>query len=532
VGVTEGKSGVCLAELIAALSLGTDLGLGHPMEHVLRQCVIALGLGERFGLDESERSVVYYVALLAWVGCHVDSYEQARWFGDDIAARSDISRTDLTGPRKARFAMRHVGAGSPPVRRARTALEFLISGREAMGAMHGTHCVIAGELARRLGLGEAVRDSLLQVFERWDGTGEPGGLAGSAISRPVRLVQVADVVEGFHRAGGMEAALAVARQRSGSQLDPSVVSCFCDVADELLEPLAAATSWDVVIDAQPGLGQALSNAELDAALEAIADFTDLKSPYTLGHSREVADLAAEAARTFGLADDDVRLVRRAGLVHDLGRLGISNAIWDKREPLTVAERERVRLHAYLTERMLSGSAGLAPVGALAAHHHERLDGSGYPRGLKGNMLSPAARILAAADVYRAMVEPSPRGAARSLTQAADELRAEVRAGRLDSDAVDAVLRAAGHQGTRRPERPSGLTPREVEILRLVARGLLNKQIAQRLGIRPKTVGNHVEHIYMKIGVSNRAAASLFATEHGLLGLDNRTDPERVIHAGA
>lgn len=486
------------------------------MEHVLRQCVLALQLGERFDLGESERAVVYYVALLAWVGCHADSYEQARWFGDDIALRRDIYTDDLIGMNKARFAVRHVGAGKPPAQRMRTAVEFMLSNREAMESMHATHCVVAGELARRLGLGETVREALLQVFERWDGKGDPGRLVGEAISRPVRLVQLADIVEVFHRAGGLEAAVAVARERSGTQFDPAVVECFCAEASELLAPLAAATSWDAVIQAEPGLGRALSNEELDAALEAIADFTDLKSPYTLGHSREVADLAADAARILGLPEDDVRLVRRAGLVHDLGRLGVSNAIWDKREPLTAAERERVRLHAYLTERILSASPALVPLGALAAQHHERLDGSGYPRALRGNMLSAAARILAAADVYRAMLEPRPHRAARSASEAARELRTEVRSSRLDGAAVDAVLRAAGHQITRRPERPAGLTTREVEILALLARGLLNRQIAQRLNITPKTVGTHIEHIYMKIGVSNRAAASLFATEHGLL----------------
>jgi HD-GYP domain-containing protein (c-di-GMP phosphodiesterase class II) len=486
------------------------------MEHVLRESVLALGLGERLGLTESECLVVYYVALLAWVGCHVDSYEQARWFGDDISARADVYTSDLVGPNKVRFAMRNVGAGEPPARRARTALAFLRSGREAMESMHGTHCMIAGELARRLGLGETVRDALLQVFERWDGKGDPGLRAGASISLPVRLVQLADVVEVFHRHGGVDAAVTVARQRSGTQFDPAVVECFCDGASELLAPLADTASWDAVIGAQPGLRQTLSDAELDAALEAMADFADLKSPYTMGHSRGVADLAAAAGRERDLAEAEVRSLRRAGLVHDLGRLGVSNAVWDKPGPLSAVERERVRLHPYLTERIICASTALAPLGALAGQHHERLDGSGYPRGLKANMLSPAARILAAADVYRALVAPRPHREARSASEAAAELLAEVRTGRLDGDAVDAVLRAAGHELTPRPQRPAGLTAREVEILRLLARGLLNKQIARRLGIAPKTVGNHVEHIYAKIGVSSRAAAGLFATEHGLL----------------
>jgi HD-GYP domain-containing protein (c-di-GMP phosphodiesterase class II) len=507
---------VRLAELIAALSLATDLGLGLPMEHVLRQCVLALSLAERCGLAESERTVVYYVALLAWVGCHADSYEQARWFGDDIAARTATYETDMTALGRARFAGRQVGAGKPPLRRTRTALEFLVSGRDSIEAMHETHCHLAGSLAERLGLGEPVRDALLQVFERWDGKGQPEGLAGDEIARPVRLVQLADVVEVFHRLGGGEAAVAVAVERRGTQFDPAVVDCFCDAAAEVLSLLERTTSWETVIEAQPALRRTLPDAELDAALEAFADFADLKSPYTLGHSRAVADLVAAAGRDYGVPDDEIPTLRRAGLVHDLGRLGISNAIWDKREELTPAERERIRLHPYLTERVLSASGALAALGALTGQHRERLDGSGYPRGLTGSMLSPCARVLAAADVYQALVEPRPHRCARSAEQAAEVLRGEVKAGRLDAAAVDAVLVAAGHRVGRRRQHAGGLTPREVQVLCLVARGLSNKEIARRLSITPKTVGNHVEHVYTKIGVSSRAAASLFATEHGLL----------------
>ncbi len=488
------------------------------MEHVLRESVLASELGGLFGLDESERSLMYYVALLAWVGCHADSYEQARWFGDEIAAKVDLYGVDLVGVDKARYVMRHLGAGEMGLARARTALQFVVSGRAAMESMHSTHCLIAGDLARRLGLGEQVREALLQVFERWDGKGDPGELSGEEISRPVRVVQLADVVEVFHREGGIDSAVAVARQRSGTQFDPAVVDCFCDAAPKLLSPLADTTSWDAVIDAQPGLRRTLSDAELDDVLEAIADFTDLKSPYMLGHSRAVADLAGATGRTCGLGEDELRALRRAGLVHDLGRLGVSSTIWDKRGPLSAVERERVRLHPYLSERILCSSSALAPFGELAGRHHERLDGSGYPRGLKASSLSPSVRILAAADVYRAMLEPRPHRAALPAAEAADELRAEAREGRLDGEVVDAVLRAAGHETTRRPERPAGLTAREVEILRLLARGLLNKEIARRLEIMPKTVGNHIEHIYAKIGVSSRAAAALFATEHGLLAV--------------
>jgi HD-GYP domain-containing protein (c-di-GMP phosphodiesterase class II) len=291
----------------------------------------------------------------------------------------------------------------------------------------------------------------------------------------------------------------------------------------LFSDLDAVTTWDAVIAAEPSLQPSLTDPEFETALEAVADFTDVKSPYTIGHSRAVADLAGSAARTYGLPDAEATAVRRAGLVHDLGRLGVSNTIWDKRGELTRAEMERVRLHPYLTERMLASSPALAPLAAISIQHHERLDGSGYPRGLSGDALTPAGRVLAAADTYASRREPRPHRPERSEKEAAGELRAMVRNGQLDGDAVDAVLRAAGHRVSRRRDRPAGLTAREVEVLRLVALGLSTKEIAERLVISPKTAANHVEHIYAKIGVSNRARASLFAARHGLIGEDVALD---------
>jgi HD-GYP domain-containing protein (c-di-GMP phosphodiesterase class II) len=284
----------------------------------------------------------------------------------------------------------------------------------------------------------------------------------------------------------------------------------------ILEGLDDADTWDAVIDAEPALAVVLSWDRFDAALLAIANFVDLKSPYSLGHSHAVAELVAAAGAQLGLPWTEVLTLRRAGLVHDFGRLGVSNAIWDKREPLGTGEWERVRLHPYLTERMLQQSAALAPLGAIAVQHRERLDGSGYPRGLIGAAICRPARILGAADAYQAMREPRPHRTERSAEDAAAELRADVKAGRLDIDAVEAVLGAAGHRVSRRREGPAGLTTREVEVLRLLTRGLSNKEVAKTLVISPKTAGNHIEHIYSKIGASTRATASLFAMQHGLL----------------
>jgi HD-GYP domain-containing protein (c-di-GMP phosphodiesterase class II) len=434
------RPGVRLAELLAVLSLAADLGMGQPMEHVLRQCLICLRLARCLGLGEADQQVVYYTALVAWVGCHVDAYEQA----------------------------------------------------------------------------QRVRDSVEQTFERWDGKGVPKGAKGEEILVTSRLVALADVVEVFHRAGGTDAAVAVARQRRGTQFDPRVVDLFADQAPSLCAGLDEASTWDAVVGAEPGPGMRLTGAAFDAALEAIADFTDVKSPYTLGHSRGVADLAGEAARIVGLDGPAATAVRRAGLVHDLGRLGVPNTVWDKPGGLSHAETERVRLHPYLTERVLTCSPALAPLAVIAAQHHERLDGSGYPRGLAGGAVSAEGRVLAAADFYRARTESRPHRPAATAGEAAAQVRAEVRAGRLDGGAADAVLAAAGHRAARRPARPAGLTGREIEVLRLLARGLSNKQIAERLVISRKTASHHVEHIYAKTGTTNRALASLFAASNGLL----------------
>ena len=518
---------VRLAELLAVLSLGADLGMGQPMEHVLRECLLGLRLAERVGLEDSERAVVYYVALLAWVGCHVDSYEQARWFGDEFALKGDSRLTDFTGQAAGMaFMVKHLGAGKPLPERVRTGVRFVGVGRRNAEDMLENHWLAADGFASQLGLGAEVRRGIEQTFERWDGKGVPHGARGEEITLVARIVNLADVVEIFHRAGGVEAAIAVARERAGTQFDPALVDTFCAEAPMLFADLDAATTWDAVIGAEPALLVSLSDQEFESALEAVGDFADLKSPYTMGHSRTVADLGGAAARSFGLPEGEARLVRRAGLVHDLGRLGVSNSIWDKRGELSPAEVERVRLHPYLSERMLAFSPALAPLGAIGIQHHERLDGSGYPRGLSGDALTPAGKVLAAADTYAAKREPRPHRPARSEVEAAADLRAMVRAGQLDGDAVDAVLGAAGHRVGRRRDRPAGLTSREVEVLRLVARGLSTREIAEHLVISRKTVRNHVEHIYAKIGVSNRARASLFAVKHGMTAPDPSLDEVR------
>ena len=344
----------------------------------------------------------------------------------------------------------------------------------------------------------------------------PGGVGREDIASSVRLFHLADVVEVIHRTNGVDAAVEVARARRGSHFDPAVVDAFCATASDVLDASADEPNWHDLIAADPTLQHRLTDPELDAALEVVADFTDLRSTWRAGHSRGVAGLAAHASEIAGLPAAEVTAVRRAGLLHDVGLHGVPATILDKPDSLTATEFERVRMAAYYTERVLARPAALARLGAIAALTHERLDGSGYHRGLSGAALSAPARILAAADAYRAMTEPRPYRPALSAKQATRELLAEVRAGRLATLAVEAVLTAAGESRPRRRAGPAGLTPREVEVLVLIARGASTRQVARALEITMKTAGTHIERIYGKTGASTRSTATLFALQHGLL----------------
>jgi HD-GYP domain-containing protein (c-di-GMP phosphodiesterase class II) len=412
--------------------------------------------------------------------------------------------------------MKLLGSNHPPLHRFRVGLEFALSGHREVDDMISHHAAIARSLGEQLQLPVDVLDALGSAYEMWDGRGWPGKLSGEEVPLASRVAMLAEYVEVAHRVGGVDAARALVRKRSGGQFDPAFAEVMDRDAGEILSGLDAIATWEAVVGAEPALAIMLSGDRFDAALGAIANFVDLKTPYMLGHAQAVSELVASAAEQIGLSEAEGRTLRRAGLVHDLGRLGVSNSIWDKPGPLGAGEWERVRFSVYITERMLHQSQVLAPLGAIAVQHRERLDGSGYPRGLSGSAIPQSARVLGAADAYQAMREPRPYRGVIAAPDAAAQLRAEVRAGRLDADAVEAVLGAAGHRVARRRSGPAGLTQREVEVLRLVARGLSNRQIAEQLVISPKTVANHVEHIYVKIDASSRAMAGLFAMQNGLL----------------
>jgi DNA-binding CsgD family transcriptional regulator len=343
----------------------------------------------------------------------------------------------------------------------------------------------------------------------------PGELRGEQIPQAVRLMQVAQDADLAWQHGGPELVRQVLSERAGSGLDPNAVAALTALGELAFEGLDAPSVWELALLAEPGPQPVVGEDRLDACLSAMADFADLKSMWTVGHSRGVAALAEAAAVQTGLAPADVVLLRRAALVHDIGRVAVPVNVWAKPGPLTRDEREQVRLHAYHSERVLDVSAGLRPLARLAGSHGERCDGTGYHRGSRSGDLTPAAWLLAVADCYQAMREPRSYRPARSEEDAADELCREADAGRLPSDAVKAVLAAAGQP--RRPvRRPAGLSDRECEVLALIARGMATKQVARQLGISPKTCDHHIQRLYSKIGMSTRAGATLFALEHGLV----------------
>lgn len=506
------------AEVLATLSLATDLAMGQPMEFALKSCVLGIRLGEALGITGEELSEIYYHALLRYIGCNAETYAMVALFGDEIELRRDFALVDSARAGEVMSMvfnhLRRARPGAGPLALVAHIARGLLIGQKTSAENFAGHCEVAERLAERLGLSRGVQRNLGQLYERWDGRGLPRGLKGEAVAPAVRVVTFAQDAIVLRAAHGDAAGFAKLKERRGGAYDPRVVDRFLRATPEMIDGIDA-VSWDAVLAMEPKPQAILSEAEFDTACLAIADFADLKSPFTPGHSRAVSALAADAARRCGLPDGDAVDLARAGLLHDLGQVAVSARIWIKPGPLDDAEREQMRLHPYYGERVLARPKALARLGAIVGQHHERLDGSGYHRGARAAALPPQGRILAAAEAYQGMIEPRPHRPALKPEAAADALNRDARAGRLDADAVAAVLAAAGHRAAPKRQLVAGLTEREIDVLRLVARGQSMKEIARSLGISPKTVDNHIQHLYAKIEVKTRAGATLFAIEHGL-----------------
>lgn len=488
--------------------------MGFPLEYGFRGTLLAIRLADRLGVDRETTSHAYYVCLLSYAGCTADTEIAAELFQGDMTRHF---APVMFGSQRELFAgvIRSVPdpARSRPVQAAqilRRLPRAARNGRPHLAAL----CEVAQMLGARLGLPASVHEQFALLTERWDGKGALGRARGEKIPLAVRIAHVARDATFQRLLGGEEHAVRVLAERAGHAFDPAVAAALVEHAAELLAPDRSTDLWDELLDVEPLPRPVLEGEAIDRALAAMGDFSDLVSPSFVGHSEGVATLACAAAQRARLGPEELASIRRAALIHDVGRVAVPVRVWLKPGPLDADEWEKVRLHPYHTERVLARSPFLARLAPVASSHHERLDGSGYHRGATSQTLDAGARLLAAADAYHAMTEPRPHRAALAPEQAAETLLAECRGGLFDSDAVAAVLGAAGHP-VPRIERPAGLTEREAEVIGLLARGLQTKQVARALGITPKTADHHIQNAYGKIGVSTRAAAALFAMEHGL-----------------
>lgn len=511
-----------LGEFVATLALAQDNAFGQPLESQLRSCLLAAWIGEAAGFEQSVRDTVYWVALLRYVGCTGHAHEVATVFGDEIAIRAQTLVHDAANPAEV---MHDVVAFATAGRSQEEADQIVkvIQQTAHAWAVHNfkSGCEVADMLVERLPFGPEVRDALRFTFERWNGNGFPSHASGDAIPLPMRVVHLSHDMEAIGRLFSPARAIDAARDRGGRTYDPALSELFVQHGSEWFSRLEKTEPWDAVLELEPRPRRMLSGEALDRALTVAADFIDLKSPYMSGHSRRCAQLSGDAGRQFGLSDEAVTTIRRAALVHDFGVTGVSNSILDKRSPLTRAEFDRIELHTMLTEQMLRRSPALAALNKVASAHHEKCDSSGYHKRVRADQGDFGACILAATEIYVGMTTERADRAPFASQDAAAELRRLAAEGVLDPRAAQVVLTAAGHTEPKstaagRPQNPGGLSPREVDVLRLAARGLTTQEIADRLFISPKTADHHIQHIYNKIAVSTRAAAALWAMQNAVV----------------
>jgi len=513
---TQDSETLRTAEVIASVCLATDLGMGFPLEHGLHATLMASRFCDILEVDADTANQVYYGSMLMYTGCTSDA---------------SLGKPIMSGPRHETLIPHLFGSYAerargfirslPPadttgiersVEVTRRFPRLVANSQEQQTAL----CEVAEMMSGRLGLSSDIHGLFTFLTERWDGQSVLRRAQGRDIPMAVRIFVLCRDIAFQRHIGGEGHAIEVARDRGGHAFDPALAEDFVSNAGEIFAAAEPGDSvWDAVLDAEPKPRNTLVGDEIDAALAAIGDFTDLISPTLAAHSSALADMVTRAASIAGMEDDQVRDLRRAAHIHDVGRIAIHPEIWEKPGPLNRDEREQIRLHPYHTERVLSQSPFFQPLCLIARDHHERLDASGYHRGVDGASLSAPARLLAAADAFQAMIEPRPHRPARDPGEAATELARLAEDGHLDHAMVEAVIEASG-QPIPEMERPAGLTGRETEVIGLLARGLQTKQIATALGISPKTADTHIQSGYRKMGVSTRAAATLFAMEHGLV----------------
>lgn len=502
--------------MIATVCLATDLGMGFPLEHGFQATLLAMRMCDALGVGSEVSEQAYYASMLMYSGCTSEAALGEQFLSGE---RTETLIPHLFGSSSERAAgfLRSLPPASAagierPIEIVRRLPRLIANAREQQAAI----CEVAEILAGRLGLPAEISGLFTFLTERWDGLSMLRRARGDDIPLAIRIVVLSRDTAFQRHIAGDDRAVEVARERAGHAFDPDVAETLIAQADEIFAAIDGAGSlWETVLAAEPKPHLTLEGGEIDDALTAMGDFADLMSPLFASHSAGLAALAARAGEVAGMDEAQITDLRRAAAIHDVGRVAIDPGIWEKTTPLTRDEYEQVRLHPYHTERVLSQSPFFAPLADIARDHHERLDGSGYHRGVEAPALSTPARLLAAADTFLAMTEPRPHRPAADPADAARRLARLADEGCLDHAMVTAVIEAAGEK-VPDMQRPGNLTEREAEVIGLLARGLQTKQIATALGISPKTADTHIQSAYRKMGVSTRAAATLFAMEHGMV----------------
>jgi HD-GYP domain-containing protein (c-di-GMP phosphodiesterase class II) len=435
--MSGGPSAILLSEVVGALSYALDLTEGEPPGHAARSCLIGMRLAEELQLNAPTRSDLFYALLLKDAGCTANAARMAALFGaDDHVVKHSAKRVDWSGQFSAFvWSVRSVAPGQSMRARLDRLLAIKDEG-EVTRSLMLARCERGAEIARMVGLSERTADAIRALDEHWDGRGQPRGLAGEEIPLLGRILCLAQTTEIFHAAGGIDGAYGVATRRSGRWFDPELVTAlgaFRDDADfwaSLADPDLA--PWE------PAAQVLTADAERQLQIAtAFAAIVDAKSPWTYHHSDRTSLIATDMGAVLGLGTAELGDLRRAGLLHDVGKLAVSNRILDKPAGLTVAEFERVKEHPLFTQWVLERVSCFEELAPVASAHHERLDGGGYPHGLAADELTLPMRILAIADVYEALTADRPYRHALADEDALDIIRLDV-PHRLDAEAFGAL----------------------------------------------------------------------------------------------
>jgi HD-GYP domain-containing protein (c-di-GMP phosphodiesterase class II) len=454
---------IALSELIGALSGALDVAEGEPPGHAVRSCLIGMRIAAALDLDSDSRSDLFYALLLKDAGCSANAAHMAALFGaDDQDAKRTSKLVNWARPFDAFvWSLKTVAPeGSMAERMGR--LRAIRDEGQVTRSLMRARCHRGAEIALKLGFSDTTAEAIRALDEHWDGRGQPRGLSGAEIPLAARILCLAQTVEVFHAAGGPRAAYRVARKRSGEWFDPALVETMGAFRFDT-RFWASLNDPDVSTVEPPDRVMSADEARLDQVAEGFAAIIDAKSPWTREHCDRVCAIATGMAQLMDFEERSLRQLRRAALLHDLGKLSISNRILDKPGPLTQDERARFREHPLLAERILGRVESFVELAAVASAHHERLDGSGYPRGLAGDVLTMPMRVLAVADVYEALISDRPYRSAYPWHEALELMRPDV-PHRLDPRAfaaLEELLRKPTGGGAGEPTG-SGRTLRQVK----------------------------------------------------------------------